>query len=148
MQVIGGYPVLLTGGVARGDLGVAERPSFAAVRHPRTAVGFDSRGSLLWLVVVDGRQAPWSAGMSLPELTDLLRALGADEALNLDGGGLLGDVAQGAHREPAFRRAGRTHGGQQPLARPERRQVRRAVAVRREAGRRYRPRSQVSDSPT
>ena len=87
LQVIGGYPVLLTGGVARGDLGVAERPSFAAVRHPRTAVGFDSRGSLLWLVVVDGRQAPWSAGMSLPELTDLLRALGADEALNLDGGG-------------------------------------------------------------
>ena len=38
-------------------------------------------------MVVDGRQAPRSAGMSLPELTDLMAALGADEALNLDGGG-------------------------------------------------------------
>lgn len=87
LQVIGGYPVLLDGGVPRGDLGVAERPSFAAARHPRTAVGFDSAGNLLWLVVVDGRQAPRSAGMSLPELADLLLALGAEEALNLDGGG-------------------------------------------------------------
>lgn len=87
LQVIGGYPVLLERGIPRGDLGVAERPSFAAARHPRTAVGFDSARSRLWLVVVDGRQAPRSAGMSLPELADLLVALGADEALNLDGGG-------------------------------------------------------------
>ncbi len=87
LRVIGGYPVLLDGGAPRGDLGVAERPSFAAARHPRTAVGFDSGGGLLWLVVVDGRQAPRSTGMSLPELADLLLALGADKALNLDGGG-------------------------------------------------------------
>lgn len=87
LQVIGGYPVLLGGGVPKGDLGVAANPSFAAARHPRTAVGFDSARKLLWLVVVDGRQAPRSAGMSLPELADLLLALGADEALNLDGGG-------------------------------------------------------------
>lgn len=86
-QVIGGYPLLLNGGVRKGDLGVGERPSFAAARHPRTAVGYDSRGKLFWLVVVDGRQAPRSAGMSLPELADLMLALGVDEALNLDGGG-------------------------------------------------------------
>ena len=86
-QVIGGYPVLLDRGVRKGDLGMGERPSFAAARHPRTAVGYDSRGKLLWLVVVDGRQVPRSAGMSLPELADLMLALGADEALNLDGGG-------------------------------------------------------------
>ena len=87
LQVIGGYPVLLNEGVLTGDLGVAERPSFAAARHPRTAVGFDIEDGLLWLLVVDGRQAPRSAGMSLPELADLLLALGADDALNLDGGG-------------------------------------------------------------
>ena len=87
LQVIGGYPVLLDGGARRGDLGIVERPSFAAARHPRTAVGFDSGAGLLWLVVVDGRQPPRSTGMSLPELADLLLALGADEALNLDGGG-------------------------------------------------------------
>ena len=39
------------------------------------------------MVVVDGRQAPHSVGMTLPEVTALLEALGATEALNLDGGG-------------------------------------------------------------
>ena len=87
VQVIGGYPELLDRGSAPGDLAAASRPSFAAARHPRTAVGFDSIGGTLWLVVVDGRQAPRSVGMSLPELADMMLALGADEALNLDGGG-------------------------------------------------------------
>ena len=87
IQVIGGYPELLDSGAVAGDLGVSDRPSFAAARHPRTAVGFDRGSGLLWLVVVDGRQAPRSAGMSLPELAGLMQALGADDALNLDGGG-------------------------------------------------------------
>ena len=87
LHVIGGYPELLDDGRPPGDLGVADRPAFAAARHPRTAIGFDTDKNLLWFVVVDGRQAPRSAGMSLPELADLLLVLGADEALNLDGGG-------------------------------------------------------------
>lgn len=85
--VVGGYPELLDNGLVVGDLGVTDGPSFAAARHPRTAVGFDNERQLLWLVVVDGRQAPRSAGMSLPELASLFLWLGADEALNLDGGG-------------------------------------------------------------
>lgn len=60
---------------------------FAARRHPRTAVGIADRGRRLILVVVDGRQAPYSDGMTLRELAQLLRALGAREAINLDGGG-------------------------------------------------------------
>ena len=87
LQVVGGFPELLDGGRVVGDLEVGARPGFAAVRHPRTAVGFDAGTGLLWLVVVDGRQAPRSAGMSLPELADLFLTLGVDEALNLDGGG-------------------------------------------------------------
>lgn len=87
LQVVGGFPELLDGGTRVGDLGVGDRPDFAAARHPRTAVGFDSGTDLLWLVVVDGRQLPHSAGMSLPELTELFLALGVAEALNLDGGG-------------------------------------------------------------
>ncbi len=85
-QVIGGFPELLEAGMPVGDLEVEARPSFAAARHPRTAVAYDASDEALWLVVVDGRQEGYSAGMSLPELTDLIRALGADEALNLDGG--------------------------------------------------------------
>lgn len=87
LQVVGGFPELLDGGVRVDDLGVAETPQFAAARHPRTAVGYDPANGLLWLVVVDGRQDPRSAGMTLPELTELLEMLNVAEALNLDGGG-------------------------------------------------------------
>jgi len=87
IHVVGGDPELLDGGSVVADLAVTDRPSFAAARHPRTAVGFDTEAGLLWLVVVDGRQPPHSAGMTLPELANLFLWLGADEALNLDGGG-------------------------------------------------------------
>ena len=87
VQVVGGYPELLDGGRRVGDLATGTRPAFAAARHPRTAVGYDNETTLLWLAVVDGRQEPYSDGMTLPELVDLLAALGVDEALNLDGGG-------------------------------------------------------------
>ena len=87
VDVIGGFPLLLAEGERVGDLGVASNPSFAASRHPRTAVGVDRGSGRLWLVVVDGRQGAYSTGMSLGELTDLLQGLGADDALNLDGGG-------------------------------------------------------------
>jgi hypothetical protein len=87
MEAIGGFPLLLQDGQRVGDLEVAERPAFAAARHPRTALGFDSRRNLLWVAVVDGRQPGYSEGMTLPELAGLLEALGADGALNLDGGG-------------------------------------------------------------
>ena len=84
---VGGYPEILDGGSRVGDLGVGERPSFAATRHPRTAVGYDADLGRVWFVVVDGRQSPHSAGMTLPELAALLEALGAEDGINLDGGG-------------------------------------------------------------
>jgi hypothetical protein len=60
--------------------------SFVAARHPRTLVGVRADGTLL-LVTVDGRRAGWSAGVTLVEAARMMRALGAREALNLDGGG-------------------------------------------------------------
>jgi len=97
-EAVGGYPELLDAGRRVDDLGVRERPAFAASRHPRTAVAFDPRTQRLWLVVVDGRQSPHSAGMTLPELTQLLEAFGAQEALNLDGGGSSTLVVLGSTR--------------------------------------------------
>ncbi len=55
-------------------------------RAPRTAIGLSENGDVL-LVVIDGRQPEWSAGVTLPELADLFTAQGAVCALNLDGGG-------------------------------------------------------------
>ncbi len=86
-EVVGGFPILLAGGIREGDLRVSDLPSFAAARHPRTAVGYDPAQGVLWLVAVDGRQAGYSEGMTLPELASLLESLGATEAVNLDGGG-------------------------------------------------------------
>jgi uncharacterized protein YigE (DUF2233 family) len=86
-EALGGFPDLIDRGARVGDLEVSARPSFAEARHPRTGVGYDSEDGQLWIVVVDGRQLPYSAGMTLPELAALFGALGTDEALNLDGGG-------------------------------------------------------------
>lgn len=85
VQVIGGLPELLDDGDRVGDLEVSARAAFAAGRHPRTAVGFDD--ARLWIVAIDGRREGYSAGMTLPELTGVLEALGVREAINLDGGG-------------------------------------------------------------
>jgi len=86
-RVVGGDPLLLVGGRRADEGAVRERPRFAAGRHPRTAAGFDRETGRAWLVVVDGRQGRYSDGMTLPELTALLEALGVDDAVNLDGGG-------------------------------------------------------------
>jgi hypothetical protein len=55
------------------------------VRHPRTALGWNKDS--FFLVVVDGRQEGLSAGMTLKELASLMKDLGCQEAMNLDGGG-------------------------------------------------------------
>lgn len=62
------------------------QPVDAVTAHPRTAVGFSADGTRMWLATVDGRQAD-SRGMTELELARHLKALGADDALNLDGGG-------------------------------------------------------------
>ena len=59
--------------------------TFVTKRHPRTAVGIRPDGTTL-LFVVDGRTKE-SEGMSLDELTNTLRWLGCEDALNMDGGG-------------------------------------------------------------
>ena len=59
--------------------------TFVSRRHPRTAVGIRSDGTIL-LFVVDGRSKE-SEGMSLDELTKTLRWLGCTDVLNMDGGG-------------------------------------------------------------
>jgi hypothetical protein len=94
VEAVGGFPELLRGG----DVVLGRTPvlaSFGAVRHPRTAIGWSSRSGRVWLVVVDGRQPPRSAGMTLAELTALFQRLGATDALNLDGGGSTALVVNG-----------------------------------------------------
>jgi MYXO-CTERM domain-containing protein len=60
--------------------------SFCTTRHPRTAAGLTADRRKLILAVVDGRQSR-SVGMTCEEVGALLKGLGADVGLNLDGGG-------------------------------------------------------------
>ncbi|MEX2292065.1 MAG: phosphodiester glycosidase family protein [Mycobacteriales bacterium] len=83
VDVLGGNPLLVVGRRVAGD--VNGSGAFFD-RHPRTAVGVTDAGQLL-LVVVDGRQGSYSAGMTLRELADFMLSLGARDAINLDGGG-------------------------------------------------------------
>ncbi|MEM6450491.1 MAG: phosphodiester glycosidase family protein [Cyanobacteria bacterium P01_D01_bin.105] len=58
-----------------------------AKRFPRTAIALNADHTTLWIVLVDGRQKCYSEGITLSELGGFLIELGADKALNLDGGG-------------------------------------------------------------
>jgi len=86
-EAVGGRPVLLRDSAIVREVDTEGGPGFATGRHPRTAVGIARGGKRLMLVVVDGRQKPYSDGMTLRELATLMRALGARDAINLDGGG-------------------------------------------------------------
>lgn len=59
--------------------------SFSVTRHPRSAIAVTDNNRIL-LITVDGRDAN-SAGMSLFELSKVLRWLHCKEGVNLDGGG-------------------------------------------------------------
>ncbi|NMH78165.1 phosphodiester glycosidase family protein [Pseudonocardia xinjiangensis] len=75
---IGGTPVLVD---SRLVAGLDDR-----ARAPRSAVGMSRDGRHIALVTLDGRQSD-SVGATLAELATLLREMGLDDAVNLDGGG-------------------------------------------------------------
>jgi len=54
--------------------------------HPRTAVGVDDDGDVVFMVV-DGRQDGVSEGMTTPEVAEVMAAFAVVDAINLDGGG-------------------------------------------------------------
>jgi len=68
--------------------------------HPRTAVGYSKNGKFLTIVVVDGRQPFYSQGITLLELASLMIELGAQDAMNFDGGGSSTLVVRGADGKP------------------------------------------------
>jgi len=79
LLAISGFGGLLRSGVVL--------PKAGGPLHPRTALGLEGTGRQLTLVVVDGRQAGFSEGMSERELAELMKELGCVDSLNLDGGG-------------------------------------------------------------
>lgn len=77
---VGGGPALVRGGKA-----APGRALKANERHPRSAIGWNSK--YIFFVEVDGRQPGLSVGMDVRELADFLVKIGCEEGMNLDGGG-------------------------------------------------------------
>jgi hypothetical protein len=90
-QAVGGFSIVLENGTNRGG----NDPT-----HPRTAAGVGEEGRLLYLLIVDGRQPGISEGATTRELGALFLQLGADQAINLDGGGTTTLVFGDANGEP------------------------------------------------
>ena len=57
-----------------------------STRASRTAIGIKADGSVV-MFMVDGRQAPYSVGMTMAEVAAAMEELGCVQAINLDGGG-------------------------------------------------------------
>ena len=55
--------------------------------HPRTFMGINKEKTKIYSVIVDGRQSSISAGITLDDQGYVLKALGAWDGINLDGGG-------------------------------------------------------------
>jgi exopolysaccharide biosynthesis protein len=81
-----GEDIMVTGPllIQNNQLDKLDSTDMYTVRHPRTAIAI--KGSKVLLVTVDGRNER-ASGMSLFELAQFLKWLGASDAINLDGGG-------------------------------------------------------------
>ena len=60
--------------------------TFVTYRHNRTALGTKADGTVI-ILTADGRFRNVAEGLSLPELTSIMKWLGCVNAINLDGGG-------------------------------------------------------------
>ena len=72
--------------VKNGEIAVAASTNYYNNRASRTCVGITADGKVV-LMVLDGRQEPFSAGGSAQEIAQIMFDAGCVQAINLDGGG-------------------------------------------------------------
>jgi exopolysaccharide biosynthesis protein len=112
--------ILVTGPLLLEDRRRAVVPStqLALDKHPRTAIGTRGKRKVL-LITVDGRDSQ-AKGMTLKELTDLMKSLKIRDGVNLDGGGsttmwIAGKPFSGVVSMPSDNRV-YDHEGERPVA--------------------------------
>ena len=79
LEAVASFGDIFENGHARSGLDNVTRAS-------RTAIGIKADGSVV-MFMVDGRQAPYSVGMTMAEVAAAMEDLGCVHAINLDGGG-------------------------------------------------------------
>ena len=88
-EAVGGGAFL----VKDGEFVAAKSDTYYNSRHSRTCVGITGDGKVV-MMVLDGRQEPFSAGGSAEELAQIMLDAGCVTAINLDGGGSTTFVAK------------------------------------------------------
>lgn len=78
-EAVGGRVTLLKEGIAP--------PQTDKKLEPRTCIGVNQDGTKVYMFVVDGRRFHYSNGMNYDDMAKVMSALGAYDAINLDGGG-------------------------------------------------------------
>ena len=79
LEAVASFGDIFENGHARSGLDNVTRAS-------RTAIGIKADGTVV-MFMVDGRQAPYSVGMTMAEVAAAMENLGCEQAVNLDGGG-------------------------------------------------------------
>lgn len=72
--------------VKDGKVCVTKSANYSSSRASRTAIGIKKDGSVV-MMVLDGRQLPYSAGGAIEEIAQIMLEAGCVQAVNLDGGG-------------------------------------------------------------
>ena len=75
----GGFYVVLRDGQVRRD--------FVRRFDSRSGAGLSADGRTLYILVVEGERLSKSLGLSYPQCAEIFKAMGCDDALELDGGG-------------------------------------------------------------
>ena len=103
---VGGGPLLVAHGAAVDDP-YSPAPEESSVRFPVAGAALEPDGTLL-LIVVDGRNAAVSIGLTRPEFGALMRGFGATDGLAFDSGGsatlvtrALGDAGPSVVNDPS-----------------------------------------------
>jgi len=85
-QLLPSYAPQKEGFIRRGKKGRLVDSISTSAPEARTAIGITSDGKLLLLTVANPAKGPDGAGLTLVQLSALLKSVGAVQALNLDGG--------------------------------------------------------------
>ena len=91
LEAVASFGDIFEDGHARSDLDNSTRAS-------RTAIGIKADGTVV-MMMVDGRQAPYSVGMTMAEVGATMESLGCVQAVNLDGGGSSAFASKGEGSE-------------------------------------------------
>lgn len=99
VHAVSGTPRLVRSGIAKHEAGQESTTgrNFITQKLPRTAIGTNSNGTMLYLVTTDPTDTEaGTTGMTLQELAEGMKQIGAYHAVNLDGGASASMVVRGS----------------------------------------------------